>query len=76
MRDFGDMPQWLIDAHIELFRAQDQGWTSVVSPDLKEILQRNPKNFDEFLQDNIITFREEYLNYCKYRKFDENSFFF
>lgn len=56
-----------------LVRTQDQGWASVVSPDISAILQREAKKFDEFLQDNVITFREEYLNYCK-RNFIENSF--
>ena len=52
------MPQWLVDALLELQRYYNEGRGGEVDDVVKKIIGRAPINLDQFLRENVEVFRE------------------
>ena len=53
------MSSWMIRSLLELFAISKAGDVAEISPVVKQVLKRDPISFDQFLQENIATFRPD-----------------
>ena len=57
MRNMG-MPQWMIQIYSELFEICKAGYVSTITSDVKEVLKKEPRSFDQFVRDHLGAFSE------------------